>query len=55
MLSAIETPMKIILNNMLVNWLRRNTEGWANFLDCLKAWLEYGINLRKGAFDYMRK
>jgi uncharacterized protein YndB with AHSA1/START domain len=38
-----------------INWLRQNTEGWANFLACLKAWLEYGINLRKGAFDYMRK
>ena len=34
-----------------IAWLRRNTEGWANFLACLKAWLEYGINLRKGAFD----
>jgi hypothetical protein len=34
-----------------INWLRRNTEGWANFLACLKAWLEYGINLIKGAFD----
>lgn len=29
------------------------TEGWANFLACLKAYLEYGINLRKGAFDFM--
>lgn len=37
------------------NWLRQNTEGWANFLACLKAYLEYGINLRKGAFDYMKK
>ncbi|HMC97740.1 MAG TPA: SRPBCC domain-containing protein [Flavobacteriales bacterium] len=27
-----------------------NTRGWTNFLDCLKAFLEYGINLRKGAF-----
>ena len=34
-----------------IAWLRRNTEGWANFLACLKAYLEYGINLRKGAFD----
>jgi uncharacterized protein YndB with AHSA1/START domain len=34
-----------------INWLRRNTEGWANFLACLKAWIEHGINLRKGAFD----
>ncbi len=36
-------------------WMRGNTEGWANFLACLKAWVEYGINLRKGAFDFMRK
>lgn len=34
-----------------VKWLKGNTEGWANFLVCLKAYLEYGINLRKGAFD----
>ena len=34
-----------------LKWLGRNTEGWANFLACLKAWMEYGINLRKGAFD----
>lgn len=34
--------------------LMRQTEGWANFLACLKASLEYGINLRKGAFDFMR-
>jgi uncharacterized protein YndB with AHSA1/START domain len=34
-----------------IKWLQRNTEGWANFLACMKAWLEYGINLRKGAFD----
>lgn len=33
-------------------WLRDNTFGWSNFLHCLKAYLEYGINLRKGAFDY---
>lgn len=30
-----------------------NTEGWANFLACLKAWMEYGINFRKGAFAYL--
>ena len=34
-----------------IGWLKGNTEGWANFLACLKAYLEYGINLRKGAFD----
>lgn len=37
-----------------LNWLKGNTEGWANFLACLKAYLEYGINLRKGAFDFMK-
>ena len=37
-----------------INWLKQNTEGWANFLACLKAYLEYGINLRKGAFDFMK-
>ena len=36
-----------------IKWLKGNTEGWANFLACLKAWLEYGINLRKGAFNFM--
>jgi len=35
-----------------LNWLKGNTEGWANFLACLKAWLEYGVHLRKGAFDF---
>jgi len=34
-----------------IGWLKGNTQGWANFLACLKAYLEYGINLRKGAFD----
>lgn len=37
-----------------IKWLKSNTEGWANFLACLKAYLEYGINLRKGAFDFMK-
>ncbi|MES2373572.1 MAG: SRPBCC family protein [Bacteroidota bacterium] len=37
-----------------IKWLKGNTEGWANFLACLKAWLEYGINLRKGAFDFAK-
>ena len=35
--------------------MKGQTSGWANFLACLKAYLEYGINLRKGAFDYMKK
>jgi uncharacterized protein YndB with AHSA1/START domain len=38
-----------------IKWLMGNTEGWANFLACLKAYLEYGINLRKGAFDFSSK
>ncbi|MFD2600589.1 SRPBCC domain-containing protein [Flavobacterium suzhouense] len=36
-----------------IKWLMGNTEGWANFLACLKAWLDHGIHLRKGAFDFM--
>lgn len=42
-------------NEKGIKWLKGNTEGWANFLACLKASLEYGINLRKGGFDYMKK
>ncbi|MDP4292751.1 MAG: SRPBCC domain-containing protein [Bacteroidota bacterium] len=38
-------------NEAGIEWLKGNTMGWANFLACLKAYLEYGINLRKGAFD----
>ena len=43
--------------NFYPSWrvqLMGQTEGWANFLACLKAYLEYGINLRKGAFDFMK-
>jgi uncharacterized protein YndB with AHSA1/START domain len=29
--------------------LADNTQGWVGFLIGLKGWLEYGINLRKGA------
>ena len=42
-------------NEAGITWLKRNTEGWANFLACLKAYLEYGINLRKGGFDFLRQ
>lgn len=38
-------------NEAGIKWLSSNSEGWANFLACLKAYMEYGINLRKGAFD----
>ena len=37
-----------------IRWLKGNTEGWANFLACLKAYLEFGINLRKAAFDFKK-
>jgi len=30
-----------------IKWLKDNTEGWAHFLACLKAWMEHGINLRR--------
>ncbi len=42
-------------NEAGIQWLKSNTEGWANFLACLKAYLEYEINLRKGAFDFMKE
>ena len=38
-----------------IQWLSGNSFGWSNFLACLKAYLEYGINLRKGSFDFMKK
>ena len=38
-----------------IKWVIENTAGWANFLACMKAYLEYGISLRKGAYDFMRK
>lgn len=34
-------------NETGIKWLKSNTEGWAHFLACLKAWLEHGINLRR--------
>ena len=37
-----------------IKWAIGQTEGWANFLACMKAWLEHGIHLRKGAFDFMK-
>ena len=43
------------LNEDNLKWALDNSGGWANFLACMKAYLEYGINLRKWAFDFMRK
>lgn len=42
-------------NEKNLKWALENTEGWANFLACMKAYLEYGIQLRKGAFDFMKQ
>lgn len=42
-------------NEAGIKWLAQNTEGWANFLASLKAYLEYDINLRQGAFDFMKE
>lgn len=43
------------LNDKNLKWVISNTGGWANFLACMKAYLEYGIQLRIGAFEFMRK
>ncbi|HVN58845.1 MAG TPA: SRPBCC domain-containing protein [Bacteroidales bacterium] len=48
------TEKEADINDAGLRWLAGNTQGWANFLACLKAYLEYGINLRKGAFDFMK-
>ncbi|MFD2542645.1 SRPBCC domain-containing protein [Lacinutrix gracilariae] len=42
-------------NENNLKWALENTGGWANFLACMKAYLEYGVQLRQGAFDFMRK
>lgn len=42
-------------NKENLEWVIGNTGGWSNFLAFMKAWLEYGIQLKKGAFEYMRK
>lgn len=47
------TEKSMQCNEAGLKWLQGNTQGWANFLACLKAYLEYGINLRKGAFDFL--
>jgi uncharacterized protein YndB with AHSA1/START domain len=52
--TVVKVTEKSALNDETgIKWLKGNTEGWANFLACLKAWLDHGIHLRKGAFDYM--
>lgn len=53
LVSVVESGKE--LNEKNLKWVLENTAGWANFLACMKAYLEYGIQLRKGAFDFMRK
>lgn len=53
LVSISEKEMKN--NEAGLKWLSGNSFGWSNFLACLKAYLEYGINLRKGSFDFMNK
>ncbi len=36
-----------------LKWLVSNAGGWANFLASLKAFIEYGVNLRKGAYEFL--
>ena len=53
--TVVTVTEKAMENNEAgIKWLAGNTEGWANFLACLKAYLEYNINLRKGAFDFLK-
>ena len=42
------------LNEENLKWLISNVGGWANFLASMKAYLEYGIELRKGAYEFMK-
>ena len=44
---------EVNFNEESAEWIQQNTQGWANFLACLKAWLEYGIKLREGSWDFM--
>lgn len=48
------TERRLDNETMSLEWVKGSTEGWANFLASLKAYLEYGINLRKGAFDFLK-
>lgn len=42
------------LNEENLKWLISNVAGWANFLASMKAYIEYGIELRRGAFEFLR-
>ena len=54
--TLVKISEKSMKNNEAgLKWLTGNSFGWSNFLSCLKAYLEFGINLRKGSFDFMKK
>ena len=53
LVSVIESGKE--LSEVNLKWVLENTAGWSNFLACMKAYLEYGIQLRKGAYDFMRQ
>lgn len=38
-----------------LKWFSLNSSGRSNFLACLKAYLEFGINLKKGSLNFMKK
>lgn len=42
------------LNDENMQWLISNVAGWSNFLASMKAYLEYDIHLRKGAYDFIK-
>ena len=53
LVSVIERGKELNEDNL--KWVLENTAGWSNFLACMKAYLEYGIQLRRGAYDFMRQ
>lgn len=54
--TLVKISEKSMANNVAgLKWLSGNSFGWSNFLTCLKAYVEFGINLRKGSFDFMKK
>ncbi len=48
------TERRLDNEEMGIQWVKGGTEGWSNFLACLKAYLEYGINLRKRSFEFLK-
>jgi uncharacterized protein YndB with AHSA1/START domain len=49
LVNIVETGWE--LNTQGVEYVNRQTGGWMHMLCCLKAFLEFGINLRKGSIN----